>query len=167
MVVARHDSPIGKLLITSNGVAITGLYPPGNPRYAALDEEPTGEDEITRDACRQLDAYFASALTRFSLPLGPTGTTFQQRVWKELQRIPYGETISYGELARRSEHPYAARAVGAANGQNPISIIIPCHRVVGADGKAVGYSGGIEAKMKLLDLEARGGQPSLFDGIDE
>jgi methylated-DNA-[protein]-cysteine S-methyltransferase len=106
---------------------------------------------------RQLREYFAGQRTRFDLPLHPAGTAFQRDVWSELQRIPYGETISYGELARRVGHPAAARAVGAANGANPIPIVIPCHRVIGANGKLTGFGGGIPVKQKLLALESRQG----------
>lgn len=107
------------------------------------------------ETCRQLEAYFAGDLDNFRLPLAPQGTPFQQRVWKELIKIPYGQTISYGELARRIGNPKASRAVGLANGSNPIPIIIPCHRVIGADGRLTGYGGGLEIKEKLLALESR------------
>jgi methylated-DNA-[protein]-cysteine S-methyltransferase len=106
-------------------------------------------------AIRQLEAYFAGKLDNFNLLLSPQGTPFQQRVWSELQNIPYGETISYGELARRIGNPKASRAVGLANGANPLSIVIPCHRVIGANGKLTGYGGGLPIKEKLLALEKR------------
>jgi methylated-DNA-[protein]-cysteine S-methyltransferase len=102
----------------------------------------------------QLEAYFAGELTTFDMPLKLSGTHFQLRVWSELQRIPYGETISYGELARRLGNPAAVRAVGLANGRNPITIVVPCHRVIGADGSLTGYGGGLERKAWLLDHEA-------------
>jgi len=102
---------------------------------------------------RQLEAYFQGALREFDLPVAPRGTAFQLRVWAELRRIPYGLTISYGELARRLGDPNLTRAVGAANGANPISIIFPCHRVIGADGSLTGYGGGLEVKRALLALE--------------
>ena len=107
------------------------------------------------DAVRQLKAYFAGELENFDLSLSPQGTPFQQKVWSELQKIPYGKTISYGELARRIGNPKASRAVGLANGSNPISIVIPCHRVIGANGKLTGYGGGLPIKEKLLALERR------------
>ena len=110
---------------------------------------------------RQLDRYFEGTLTEFDLPLGPRGTPFQQQVWAALCDIPYGETISYGELARRVGRPGSARAVGAANGSNPISIIIPCHRVIGSDGRLTGYGGGIDRKAWLLDHEAGRGPGQL------
>ena len=109
--------------------------------------------EVLREAVAQLRAYFAGELRRFTLPLDLIGTEFQQKVWRAVQRVPYGETCAYGEVARRIGHPQAARAVGAANGANPLPIIIPCHRVVGADGGLVKYGGGVEMKRKLLDLE--------------
>jgi methylated-DNA-[protein]-cysteine S-methyltransferase len=107
------------------------------------------------EAVRQLRAYFAGELQAFDLPLAPQGTPFQLAVWKHLCEIPYGETISYGELARRIGNPNASRAVGLANGSNPIPIVIPCHRVIGSNGKLTGYGGGLPIKDKLLGLERR------------
>jgi methylated-DNA-[protein]-cysteine S-methyltransferase len=107
------------------------------------------------ETIRQLRAYFSGALESFSLPLAPEGTPFQLEVWRRLCDIPYGETISYGELARRIGHPKASRAVGLANGTNPIPIVIPCHRVIGSNGKLTGYGGGLPIKEKLLALERR------------
>jgi len=124
-----------------------------------------------RDVILQLDAYFAGRLRRFELPLAAEGTPFQQEVWSALTTIPYGETVSYGELARRVGRPTACRAVGAANGRNPIPIIIPCHRVIGADGSLTGFGGGLPIKRRLLLLEAidrrraQSGQ-FLFEGSD-
>ena len=114
------------------------------------------EDKVPlREVIQQLRAYFAKELETFELTLAPEGTDFQQSVWNELCGIPYGETISYGELAKRVGNPKASRAVGAANGQNPIPIIIPCHRVIGSDGKLTGFGGGLPIKQKLLALEQR------------
>ena len=148
------DSPVGALFLTSNGEAITELFMEkhkGGPK-------PIGDwrrdDALFREAADQLRAYFAGELTEFDLRLATGGAPFQQRVWAELQKIPYGSTISYGELARRVGNPKASRAVGAANGSNPISIIIPCHRVIGSNGKLTGYGGGIERKKFLLEFEA-------------
>jgi methylated-DNA-[protein]-cysteine S-methyltransferase len=112
------------------------------------------DDRWFADIVEQLKDYFAGGLTRFDVPLELAGTDFQRRVWSELQRIPYGETISYGELARRLGQPAAVRAVGLANGRNPIAIVVPCHRVIGADGSLTGYGGGLERKAWLLDHEA-------------
>lgn len=110
---------------------------------------------LLREAAAQLTAYFAGGLARFELPLDPRGTAFQVRVWRELERIPYAETRSYREIAASIGAPRSIRAVGAANGRNPIPIIVPCHRVIGADGKLVGYGGGLPLKKRLLDLESR------------
>jgi methylated-DNA-[protein]-cysteine S-methyltransferase len=117
---------------------------------------PNQRHSVLMEAERQLRAYFAGDLRRFELPLDLTGTPFQQRVWRELLKIPYGETRSYGQLARDVGAPAAVRAVGAANGANPVPIVVPCHRVIGASGKLVGYGGGLPLKLRLLALE-RGG----------
>jgi len=114
------------------------------------------ETPVLTEAFRQLNAYLAGELRVFSLPLAPSGTPFQLRVWKILEKIPYGQTLSYGEVAGRAGNPRSARAVGMANNRNPIPIFIPCHRVIGADGKLVGYGGGMEMKAKLLAIEGRG-----------
>jgi methylated-DNA-[protein]-cysteine S-methyltransferase len=146
-------SPIGTLLLVSNGDALTGLYMAdhqGGPEPNAGWQRDEWKFDVV---CLELAAYFDGTLHDFSLPLEPRGTTFQRQVWNELRRIPYGETISYGELARRIGQPNASRAVGRANGQNPISIIIPCHRVIGADGTLTGYGGGLDRKLRLLELE--------------
>jgi len=119
-------------------------------------------DDAALDAWRtQLDEYFAGTRTRFDLPLRLHGTPFQVEVWEQLRRIPYGETISYGELAKRVDRPEAARAVGSANGQNPIAIVVPCHRVIGADGSLTGFGGGLDWKRWLLAREQP--QGSLLD----
>ena len=149
------DSPIGELLLTSDGRSLTRIHM--LPRGAALHRpaahwrrDPAALD----DAELQLREYFAGRRTEFDLPLAPEGTPFQRRVWEALREIPYGTTVSYGELARRVGHPDGARAVGAANGRNPIAIVIPCHRVIGAGGALVGYGGGLDRKRVLLELEA-------------
>jgi len=113
------------------------------------------EDALFKEAFDQLDAYFAGKLTRFDLPLKFTGTTFQKTVWQALIDIPFGETVSYGALADAIDQPKSSRAVGAANGANPIPIIAPCHRVIGADGSLTGFGGGIDIKRHLLDHERR------------
>jgi len=152
---AYVDSPIDPLLITTDGRSLTRLYMDAHkngetvkPAWVLNDEHP-----VLRETARQLAAYFAGDLTDFDLPLAPAGTGFQQRVWKELLAIGYGETQSYGEVARRLGEPNASRAVGLANGSNPISIVIPCHRVIGANGKLTGYGGGLPRKAALLDFE--------------
>ena len=144
------DSPIGRLLLTAQDGALTSLWmePFEEPAEAGR------RDPVLTAARRQLDAYFAGRLTEFDLPLAPAGTAFQTGVWDELQRVPYGTTVSYAELAGRVGRPGHFRAVGSANGRNPISIIIPCHRVVGSNGSLTGYGGGIDRKRWLLDHEA-------------
>ena len=152
----RIDTPVGPALLVSDGAALTGLYLNEPPQIGADWREDAGAAPLP-EARRQLDAYFAGERRDFDLPLAPRGTEFQRRVWGELTRIPHGETISYGELARRVGDPKAARAVGMANGRNPISIVVPCHRVVGASGKLVGYSGGLDRKAALLAGEQKKG----------
>ena len=151
MFWALHDSPVGPLVLAVNGAgALTHVqfahrFTP--PRSWQRDESRLAEVR------RQLDAYFARRLQRFDLPLAPAGTAFQQRVWQALRNIPFGETRTYGELARMIGQPGAARAVGAANGANPIAIIIPCHRVIATGGRLGGYAGGLDIKRRLLELE--------------
>ncbi|HJU67340.1 MAG TPA: methylated-DNA--[protein]-cysteine S-methyltransferase [Gemmatimonadaceae bacterium] len=150
----RVASPIGMLTLTSNGSALTQML---LAREEEIDAEsvPAEVDPILVETREQLDAYFDMRLTHFDLPLEPRGTDFQRRVWDSLKTIPFGETISYAELARRIDNPKAVRAVGAANGRNPLMIIVPCHRVIGADGSLTGFGGGIERKRWLLDHETR------------
>ena len=148
---ARFSSPIGELLLLSDGEALTGVHFAGRHGQPA---SPGGEhDPVIVEAARQLRAYFAGERDSFALPLRPAGTPFEVEVWEELRRIPYGETLSYGELAGRVGSPGAARAVGRANACNPIPIIVPCHRVIGADGSLTGFGGGLDTKRRLLDLE--------------
>jgi methylated-DNA-[protein]-cysteine S-methyltransferase len=152
------ESPLGTLLATSNGAALTGLYMPEHRRGPAVSPEWSEAADALPfpELRRQLAEFFAGERTDFDLPLAPSGTPFQSRVWEELRRIPWGQRLSYGELARRIGSPKAVRAVGNANARNPISIVVPCHRVVGADQKLTGYAGGTERKQFLLDLEGRG-----------
>ncbi|MBY0564428.1 MAG: methylated-DNA--[protein]-cysteine S-methyltransferase [Hyphomonadaceae bacterium] len=153
MISCIHDSPIGPLTLHSNGAALTGLEF-DEPRYP-LPSSPPGEDAVLAQARRELDAYFAGKLRAFSVPLAPTGTPFQLKVWMALRAIPYGATRSYGQQAAAIGQPKAVRAVGLANGKNPISIIVPCHRVIGAGGALTGFGGGLARKQALLDLEQR------------
>jgi methylated-DNA-[protein]-cysteine S-methyltransferase len=150
------ESPVGPLLIAGDAIAIHFIH---FPRGGRAVKPQVGWTESARgpvsDALRQLREYFAGKRIEFDLPLAPEGTEFQRNVWRRLQEIPYGETISYGELAKRVGNPKASRAVGAANGQNPIPIVIPCHRVIGANGKLTGFGGGLPTKEALLALEAR------------
>jgi len=151
MMHSYLDSPLGPLLLTGDGAALTGLYTDQHGRIPA--ELGERADEEFAQARAQLTEYFAGRRDTFDLPLNPKGTPFQQRVWQALRRIPYGSTATYGEIAAELGNPLSGRAVGAANGRNPISIIVPCHRVVGSDGKLVGYAGGFSAKRWLLDHE--------------
>jgi methylated-DNA-[protein]-cysteine S-methyltransferase len=152
------DSPIGPLTVTSNGSALIQMEF-ANGKYP-LPQYPSGADAVLDHARRELDAYFARTLRVFTVPVGPQGTDFQRRVWDALRSIPYGDTRSYADQARAIGAPNATRAVGAANGRNPIPIIIPCHRVIGSDGALTGFGGGIERKQFLLALERR----DLWDG---
>lgn len=146
-------SPLGPLVARTDGRALTALdfdgAPPGG---VPLSPEASALLERVAEA---VEAYFAGTLRAFDLPLAPRGTPFQRRVWDALRAIPYGRTASYADIARRIGQPKAVRAVGAANGRNPIAIVIPCHRVIGADGTLTGYAGGLARKEALLALEAR------------
>jgi methylated-DNA-[protein]-cysteine S-methyltransferase len=147
------DSPIGELLLTGDGHALHGLYMQAG-RRKRIDPDWKRADEPFAAVARQLAEYFAGERREFDVPLVLNGPPFQRQAWHALREIPYGETVSYGEQARRIGQPDAARAVGAANGQNPIAVIVPCHRVIGADGSLTGFGGGLERKRLLLDLEA-------------
>jgi methylated-DNA-[protein]-cysteine S-methyltransferase len=157
------DSPIGPLTLVAADGKITGLYLDAprsgsrrhDPDAATLGPAGDPASEPFAAAADQLAAYFAGLLTEFTLPIAPVGTPFQSRVWAALRAIPYGETWSYGQLANKIGNPAAVRAVGLANGRNPIAIVIPCHRVIGADGSLTGYGGGLERKRYLLELEDR------------
>lgn len=151
MISATHDSPVGRLTLISNGRALTHLEFE-SPRYPA-PKHPCGEDKVLTNARRELDAYFAGRLRTFTVALAPQGTPFQQRVWEALLKIPYGATRSYAQQGAAIGAPNASRAVGLANGRNPIAIIVPCHRVIGANGSLTGYGGGMARKQQLLDLE--------------
>ena len=164
MYYCYFESPVGNLLLTGNELLESLHFPLGKTRM-----EP-GKDwiykaELFLEAIDQLEAYFKGERTRFDLELKVQGTEFQKMVWKELVKIPYGETISYGELARRIGNPNACRAVGLANGKNPISIIVPCHRVIGKNGSLTGFGGGLEAKKTLLDLEKSNFNKIRFMGV--
>ena len=146
-----YDTPIGNIMIASDGESLTALKfripEQGNMTYKA--------DRITDEAAKQLEEYFAGQRREFKLPINAKGTDFQRNVWKALLKIPYGETRSYKQIAQMTGNEKASRAVGMANNKNPISIIIPCHRVIGTNGKLIGYGGGMEAKQKLLQLERK------------
>ena len=154
MQYCYFESPLGKLLLTGNDGLESLHFPRGKTR-----KEPQPDwiydERLFSDALEQLEAYFNGERTQFDLKLNARGTQFQKQVWKELVTIPYGETICYGELARRIGNPSASRAVGSANGKNPISIIVPCHRVIGKNGSLTGFGGGLDVKKKLLEFEKR------------
>lgn len=159
MISAIYQSPVGPLTLISDGVALAHLEF-DNPRYP-YEPAPSGADAVLDQARRELDEYFNAKRTQFSVAVAPRGTAFQRQCWAALQQIPYGATRSYGQQAQLIGSPKAMRAVGLANGRNPISIIIPCHRVIGANGSLTGYGGGMERKQFLLDLEQGAGQLAL------
>ncbi|MCU1454680.1 MAG: O-6-methylguanine methyltransferase [Acidimicrobiales bacterium] len=148
------DSPIDPLLLTGQGDALTGLFMSIHAGGLRIDPSWRRDDAALAPVAAQLREYFAGERQDFDVELAPRGTPFQLRVWSALRAIPYGTTVSYGELARRIGTDKASRAVGLANGRNPISVIVPCHRVIGADGSLTGYGGGLERKRALLELEA-------------
>jgi methylated-DNA-[protein]-cysteine S-methyltransferase len=164
------DSPIGRLMLTSDGESLTGLY------MNLYRNKPTKLPDLNGDwvqdakvdplpaAARQLKEYFSGKRHEFELPLRMNGTEFQQSVWHELLKIPFGETRTYGQLAKRLGNPNGSRAVGLANGRNPIAVIVPCHRVIGADGSLTGFGGGIERKEWLLSHEGQPGTGELALG---
>ncbi len=147
---------IGELLLVSDGGSLTELRLPAFGPWPGVERDAPKAGTLLFDALEQIDGYLLGAIRTFSIPLAPTGTEFQRSVWRALGAIPYGETRSYGEVAAAVGRPKAARAIGAANHVNPLAIIVPCHRVIGAGGALVGYAGGLELKTELLTLEARG-----------
>lgn len=155
----RMESPLGEILLVANpqGDALCGLYLERQKYFPAGADQwrETPKLPVLRDAVVQLREYFAGGRRQFDLALAPAGTPFQRGVWSAIGRVPFGETITYGELARRCGRPSAVRAVGAATGRNPITIVIPCHRIVGSDGTLTGYAGGLDRKRSLLALECR------------
>ncbi|WP_427015530.1 methylated-DNA--[protein]-cysteine S-methyltransferase [Pseudarthrobacter sp. P1] len=165
---AMIGSPLGALAAVADGGALCGLYMESHKRLPGIETmgarvEPGG-DQLFSAVAQQLGEYFAGTRHGFDLPLAAVGNGFAHKVWEALVQIPYGELRSYGDIARALGEPSLAQAVGAANGRNPISIIVPCHRVVGADGSLVGYAGGLDRKRFLLELEnpARGHTEALF-----
>jgi methylated-DNA-[protein]-cysteine S-methyltransferase len=152
------SSPIGRLLLLGDGHALAGLWMIDNDRHSArVEQDLTSSPGTFREVAAQLEAYFGGDLKEFTVPLAPSGTTFQLAVWTELTKIPYGSTVSYCDIALAlGKRLVASRAVGLANGSNPISVIVPCHRVIGSDGSLTGYGGGLERKELLLRLEGAG-----------
>ncbi len=149
------ESPIGPLTLTSDGSSLTGVYFEGRGGPPGHDPDWERDDSRLRTATEQLEEYFAGERSTFQLPLSPQGSPFQRKVWDALVRIPFATTLSYGELACRIGLPGAARAVGQANGSNPLAVIVPCHRVIGSNGRLTGYGGGKERKRWLLNFERR------------
>jgi len=147
------ESPVGQLRLVAEELGLRTVWFVRGRKDEKAHVDWKEDAAFFADVKRQLNAYFAGELKEFEIPLLMEGTEFQKRVWKALQTIPYGETMSYGEVAKKIGEPKAVRAVGAANGQNPIPIIVPCHRVIGSDGSLTGFGGGIENKKKLLELE--------------
>ena len=152
---AKFLTPLGAVLATAEGGFVTSVN-----FIAAKSAPPLGKDweedpnsSPLKECAEQLADYFAGTLQRFDLPVAPRGTPFQERVWREIERVPFGQTITYSELASRAGAPGSARAAGAATGRNPIWIVVPCHRIVGVDGSLTGYAGGLERKRKLLEIE--------------
>ncbi|MEU0340906.1 methylated-DNA--[protein]-cysteine S-methyltransferase [Streptomyces bobili] len=161
----RHtaiDSPYGPLTLVADGGVLCGLYMTDQRHRPPEESFGPRDDTLFADTEAQLEAYFAGESKEFTLQLGLRGTPFQRAVWDALRQIPYGETRTYGELAEALGNPAASRAVGLANGRNPVGIIVPCHRVVGANGSLTGYGGGLERKQRLLDFESGRGTGVLF-----
>ncbi|MEC8427694.1 MAG: methylated-DNA--[protein]-cysteine S-methyltransferase [Pseudomonadota bacterium] len=157
------DTPAGEMIVVQDAQGVRHIDFQEGAVPLAIDPQWQRDPDFCRRAREQLQDYFDGELTRFDLPLAPRGTEFQQRVWAELAKVPFGETRSYGELAQALKQPTASRAVGMANGRNPLSIVLPCHRVVGSNRKLTGYRGGLAIKTLLLKLE---GIPVDGDLID-
>lgn len=159
------DSPCGGMLIAASEKGITGVYFNRQKYHPKRDAgwQHAPDNVHLQKAKKQLAEYFSGKRREFDLPLDPAGSGFQKRVWKAIAGVPYGQTITYGELARRSGFPEGARAAGAATGRNPIGIIVPCHRIVGANGKLTGYAGGLDKKRALLALES--GEKDLLSAV--
>jgi methylated-DNA-[protein]-cysteine S-methyltransferase len=149
------DTPLGALLLAASERGLRGIWFDGQRHFAGRDPawQSDPRSPVLREAAAQLDAYFAGRLRRFDLPLDPVGTRFQRAIWRAISSVPYGATQSYGALATAAGAPGAARAAGAATGRNPLGIVVPCHRIVGAQGALTGYAGGVERKRALLALE--------------
>ena len=153
-----YESPIGRLMLIGSEGALEALLFPNQAQEEEIDASFQYDEKPFQVVSEQLNEYFTGRRHHFSLKLAPKGTEFQQRVWQELRNIPYGQTLSYGEVAARLGNPRGGRAVGMANGKNPIPIIVPCHRVIGKDGSLTGFGGGLTIKQRLLDLEKQSGE---------
>ncbi|MBN1239233.1 MAG: methylated-DNA--[protein]-cysteine S-methyltransferase [Gammaproteobacteria bacterium] len=160
---AAYESPLGDMLVIAGKDGLEGVHFHGQKHFPRTDESWREDPDapLIRRTIELLDRYFGGERIRFDVPLAPRGTECQLAVWKAISGVPYGETISYGELARRAGIPNAPRAAGAATGRNPIGIVVPCHRIVGANGSLTGYAGGLDKKRALLALEAGFAQPIL------
>ena len=157
-------TPVGEMMLIGDDDAVHFVHLPDSFDSRHFDSRRAGVPAAVAATAEQVDAYFAGRLSEFSLPLDPAGTDFQRRVWFALADIPYGATESYGELASRIGNPKACRAVGLANGRNPLPLVLPCHRVIGADGSLTGYGGGLELKQRLLDHERTATAPASGGG---
>jgi len=165
LTFAFHDSPVGELFLAADDASLHIIeFPENRHQVKRQPDWVEGDNAVLRKTRRQLDEYFAGKRRVFELPLSPQGTAFQQQVWTALRQIPYGRTWSYADLARRIDKPAAVRAVGAANGRNPLPIVVPCHRVIGADGSLTGFGGGLPIKRFLLQLEGALPQGELSMG---
>ena len=151
----QFDTPQGTMLITATGKGLAGVYFKGQKHFPKKrDWERDARHPVLRQAKRELKEYFAGRRQRFDVALDPQGTVFQRSIWKAIARVGFGKTLTYGELAQRAGHPGSARAAGAATGRNPLSVIVPCHRIMGANGSLTGYAGGLSRKRALLELES-------------
>jgi len=159
-----YESPMGRMLIVATDQGLSGLYFVDQKYYREVGRDWLRSDhhEVVLETERQLKEYFGGSRKQFDIPIAAQGTPFQTRVWKAISSVQYGDSITYSELARRAGHPQAVRAAGTATGRNPITIIVPCHRIVGSDGSLTGYAGGLDRKRALRALE--GGGRSLFAG---
>jgi methylated-DNA-[protein]-cysteine S-methyltransferase len=164
-----YESPHGRMLLVANDAGLSGVYFEGQKYHPpiALEWRHDAAHAPLRQAQVQLAEYFAGERTNFEIPLAPGGTPFQQAVWKAISAVGFGDTVTYGELARQAGYPGHARAVGAATGRNPLTIIVPCHRIVGSTGSLTGYAGGLDRKRALLTLEGSldGGQQPMFAAV--
>ena len=160
-----YDSPIGRMLLVGTEAELEELNFPNSTENKHVPREWTEDESVFTEPLRQLNEYFAGKRQEFNLAIAPQGTPFQQQVWRELCKIPFGETASYQTIAERLGKPKACRAVGMANGKNPLPIIIPCHRIIGKDGSMTGFGGGLALKRQLLDLER--GPDAVNDGVND
>ena len=149
------DTPLGRMLLVANEKGLCGLHFVGQKYFPEKGKDWTHDKKVLEKAKREVTEYFAGKRKSFAIPLAPEGTPFQRAIWREIAKVPFGETITYAELARRAGFPNCARAAGAATGRNPVGVIVPCHRIVGTNGSLTGYAGGLDKKKALLALEGR------------